>query len=179
MRWLGQRVILLLLLASFSSQSQSQEQSLGYGLGYIYGTPNASPLSLSDLFGNFTKLSDNKGKVVIVNFWATWCPPCIKELPALSALQRHFRSAEVEVFGVNLGETPEAVKQFVEALTPPIQFKVLLAPTPEDIAGWEIKALPQSYIINKSGQLEYSAIGPRDFAHPEIIKRVQALVDRL
>ncbi len=152
--------------------------SPGYGLEYIYGTPSAPPLSLSDLSGKTTNLSDLRGKVVVLNFWATWCPPCIKELPALSELQQQFDTGKVNVLGVNLGEQPRAVQQFVNDFEPPIAFKILLAPVPEDIAGWDIKALPQSYIINKSNQLEYSAIGPRDFAHPEMVRQIQKLVDR-
>jgi len=162
----------------FCFPSQAQSQGLEYGLGYVYGTPAAANLKLDDIKGENRSLEEFANKVVVVNFWATWCPPCIAELPSLSALQDRFGKKQIAVLGVNLGESLETVKSFIHAFESPITFDVLLAPAPQDIEGWEIKALPQSYILNKKGGIEFSALGPKDFDHPEIRKRVQALIDR-
>ncbi len=167
-----------LWLALLCCSHQAQSQGLEYGLGYVYGTPAAASLQLDDIKGQPRSLEEFKDKVIVVNFWATWCPPCVEELPTLSALQERFDKTQVAVLGVNLGETQETVQKFIDAFEPPITFNVLLAPTPQDIEGWEIKALPQSYILNRTGGVEYSALGPKDFDHPEIRKRIQALVDR-
>jgi len=171
-----QHICLWVVVLCSSNQARSQE--LEYGLGYIYGTPAAANLELNDIQGKPRSLNEFSNKVIVVNFWATWCPPCIAELPTLSALQERFGAEQVAVLGVNLGETQETVKAFINDFESPIAFTVLLAPRPQDIEGWEIKALPQSYILNLNGGVEYSALGPKDFDHPEIRKRIQALLDR-
>jgi cytochrome c biogenesis protein CcmG/thiol:disulfide interchange protein DsbE len=136
----------------------------------------APGFSLPSPEGRRISLSDFRGKVVLVHFWATWCPPCVEELPALDALFRAVANKEVKVLAVSLDEGgADAVAAFLKrhALTLP----VLLDPE-RTVAGlYGTFKLPETYIVDRRGVVRYKAIGPRDWGDPAMKKIVQGLLD--
>jgi len=117
--------------------------------------------------GETFRLGDQRGKVVMVNFWATWCPPCLEEMPAMERLYRKHKDAGFTLVAISVDADPKKVKPFVSEhkLTMPIGVdpKMDLANT------YGVRALPSSFMIGRDGNLAALAIGPRhwdnDAAH--------------
>jgi len=108
-------VVLLLLAAPIWAQSGIPAQVLN-PLAELRLAPALGPEALD---GRKYGLGDFEGRVILVNFWTTWCPPCRKEMPALERLAQHFQGADFEVVGVNVGESVERVQDFLQTLPMP------------------------------------------------------------
>jgi thiol-disulfide isomerase/thioredoxin len=104
-------------------------------------------------------LSGLKGKVVLINFWTTWCPPCREEMPSLEKLYRHFKHEKFTLLAVDIMEHPETVKTFARKYD--LTFPILLDKTGDISAKYAANAIPTTYIINKAGKAVGKAIGPR------------------
>lgn len=125
------------------------------------------------LDGNTYKLSDFRGKIVIVNFWATWCPPCRKEMPYFVKLQEKYRD-DVQFIGLDVNESADKVKAFVEALG--VNYIIGFS-TPEIESRFGgITGLPTTFIIDREGRVVERIIGSR----PEtwFQRRLKALVGK-
>jgi len=102
-------------------------------------------------------LSDLKGKVVVLDFWATWCGPCINAMPVISGVANRFADRGVEFYAVNAGETDEDVQRFFE--TAKVKPKVLLDPAGEISSAFKADAIPQTVIVGKDGRIEIVHVG--------------------
>lgn len=128
----------------------------------------APDLRLADLAGTLHDLKDYRGKVVLLNFWATWCPPCIKEIPSLNRLQEKFSPDDFIVLSVDIGEPPNDIKTFLKHV--PAEYPVLVDSESSLTEPWQLKAFPSTYIIDRKGQLSYMYFGGLEWDEPEIIK---------
>ena len=117
-------------------------------------------------------LARYRGKVVLVNFWATWCPPCRKEFPSLSRVRKLFQSADFEVLAVNVGEDPEAVFSFAGSPN----FPVLFDRDSRVTARWPVKGLPTTFVVDRQGRLALRAVGGREFDDPVIVAQLRELL---
>ncbi|WP_019414281.1 peroxiredoxin [Paenisporosarcina sp. TG20] len=116
---------------------------------------------LTTLTGEVVKLSDYKGKKVILNFWATWCPPCKDEMPHLEKYYKKNKdSANVEIIAVNMTtqDRPEMVRKFVDAYG--LTFPILFDNKGEVMDAYQILTLPMTYIINTDGTIGHQIRGP-------------------
>lgn len=170
------QLVVAICLACQPGLSLGQSGELQHGLSPAYGTPPAPELDLAGLDGHRYRLADYHGKVVIVNFWATWCPPCIAEMPTLQKVWDLLRDDKFEILAVNLGEDKETVQDFVDGFTSRLGFPVLLATDPSIMQTWRIQGLPTSHIVDTAGRIAYTEVGPRDFRHEHIISRLQELM---
>lgn len=157
--------------------SASVVAALPTGLGYVYGTPPAVEFELPGLDGTTYRLSGLRGKVLLVNFWATWCPPCLEEMPAIQQAWSTLHGDDFEVLGVNVSEDEETVKRFLAEFTPALEFPILLDQSMAVFNEWSIRVLPTTYIIDKQGRIIYTAQGPRDMNSEHIQQRLQKLID--
>jgi DsbE subfamily thiol:disulfide oxidoreductase len=124
-------------------------------------THPAPAFTLEDLSGKSTSLRGLKGKVIFLNFWATWCVPCREEMPAMERLHREFKREGLEVVAVNYREDKDDVRKFLQELG--LTFTVLLdkdGKVSEDYGVW---SLPLSYFVNRRGEFVGKAIGSRDW----------------
>ena len=140
----------------------------------------APAIELKDTSGKFHRLSDYKGKVVVVNFWATWCEPCREEMPSLQRLKERFdrdkrRGAALVILAVNYNENVANVDKFLKAV--PVDFPVLLDSFGQASSTWKPGVLPASFMIGRDGRLYYRVIGELDWSGAEAVSVVERLLD--
>jgi peroxiredoxin len=135
----------------------------------------APDFSFSDLNGKKVGLSDYKGKVVLVNIWATWCPPCRDEMPSMQKLYDRFKGEGFQLLAVSIDETGRrAVGPFVQKLN--LSFPVLLDPKGKIQGLYKITGVPESFIVDREGVLVNKVVGPMDWSSPEVFRFFQKLI---
>jgi peroxiredoxin len=166
--WGRALVALLLTLAALPGGAQELRPWRGGG--------NAPPLVLQDLEGRTHRLEDYRGKVVLINFWATWCDPCRAEMPALNKLRASLAGHPFAVLAVNLAESEGRVRRFMEQV--PLDFPVLLDRDSGVAKAWKARVLPVSFVVDTEGRIRYSALGEIDWAQDGVRKAMLALMPR-
>ena len=137
-------------------------------------TGGAAPaLDLKDLEGKSHKLADYRGKVVILNFWATWCEPCRDEMPSLNRLKGALQGKPVALFAVNIGEGEARIEGFMKKV--PVELRVLLDRDAQASKAWKVRLMPTTFVIGTDGRVRYSFAGERDWADEETRARIAAL----
>jgi len=134
----------------------------------------APELDVPDLSGRTHSIGDYRGKTMVISFWATWCPPCRKEMPSLARLSRELGTDGYVVLAVNVGDKEERVRRFLEE-TDHEGLRVLLAGNSDLPSKWLIRGLPVTYILNGEGQVILAAIGERVWDTPEMISGLKSL----
>lgn len=135
----------------------------------------APDLKLKGAFGGEGKLSDYRGKVVLLNFWATWCSPCVTEMPSLQTLYYHYGADDFEIVAVALDqEGATVVQQFAAANK--LEFALVTdeAGLSEEI--YRLTGLPETYIIDKEGIIRHKIVGPLDWTQRDNVKLIYDLV---
>lgn len=146
------------------------------GLTVLTDKPKAQEFSLQDMDGKNWRLSELRGKVVLINFWATWCPPCRRELPSLERLWRLLGSENFVVLAIDVGEDADTVFAFTGALEPAPSFPVLLDRDSAVLRSWPVKGLPTTFVVDKAGRIVYRAVGGRNFDAPELVDQLRVLL---
>jgi peroxiredoxin len=129
-----------------------REATVGVNVG-----ESAPSFTLVDLDGNQVSLSNFRGKAVFVNFWATWCPPCRAEMPEMEAVYQEYKNKDVVVIGVNVLESEDDVRQFVEQGG--YSWTFLLDVSGEVAANYEVVSIPASFFIDREGIIQAVNIG--------------------
>jgi thiol-disulfide isomerase/thioredoxin len=144
----------LVLAAILPLFSCHKEEMKGPPMMKSYDAP---AIELGDVFGKKVALSDFKGKPVMVNFWATWCAPCVGEMPQLQKLQELRKAAGLVVIEVNYKEPGEVVEKFVKKYG--VSLIVLVDDKGVSAQKYEVFGLPTTYFIDKDGVVKYSYLG--------------------
>lgn len=144
----------------------------GRGMALMPAVPPAPTLRLKDADDKPVDLAQYRGRVVLVNFWATWCPPCRKEFPSLSRVRKLFQPDEFEVLAVNIGEDPDTVFSFAGITG----FPVVFDRDSKTMAAWKVRGLPTTFLVDRKGQIAYRATGGREFDDPEIVVTIKQLL---
>lgn len=116
------------------------------------------------LDGKSARLSDLRGKVVLLNFWATWCPPCVDEAPELNALQRRIAPLGGVVLGVSVDDDQSAYDDFLQKYG--ITFPTYRDPTKQIALDYGSTMYPETYVIDRNGRFDRKIIGPQDWSSP-------------
>jgi thiol-disulfide isomerase/thioredoxin len=132
------------------------------------------PLELTDLQGKKHSLADYRGKVVLVNFWATWCEPCREEMPSMERLRVSLAGRPFAVLAVNLAEPESRITKFLD--TVPVGFPVLLDRDTKTTRAWQAKVLPATYIVGRDGAIRYRHVGELDWSTPQVRKLILGLI---
>lgn len=122
-----------------------------------------------------TRLSDLRGKVVVVNFWATWCPPCVHEMPSLNRLHAALEADGGMVLGVSVDEDAAAYQRFL--VEHAIHFPNHREPTRQLAADFGTAMFPETYIIGPDGRLARKIIGPQEWDTPEMLAYLRGLME--
>jgi cytochrome c biogenesis protein CcmG/thiol:disulfide interchange protein DsbE len=120
-------------------------------------------------------LSDLRGKVVLVNFWATWCKSCADEMPAMERLYRNLQGGDFEMLAISVGEDPAVVSAFRDRVG--FTFPTLIDRNRTVAVEWQTFALPESLLIDRDGTILERYVGPRDWDAPAYLARIQRLLD--
>ena len=140
------------------------------------GKQNLS-LSLTDIEQKPFNIVNYQGRVVLVNFWASWCPPCVHEMPSMARLKNHYSNQDFEILAVNLGEESAEIKSFLKEH--PVNFPVLLDPESKAVKEWQVFAYPSSYVIDKKGQIRFALFGATEWDSTEHIQVIDSLLQEI
>jgi len=139
----------------------------------VYTGAQNRPLNLLGLKGGKHALKNEQGKVVLLNFWASWCPPCVHEMPSMARLKTHFKQKDFEILAVNLGENKTDIETFLQAH--PVNFPILMDTQGQAVQDWKIFAYPSSFIIDKTGRIRYTLFGGYEWDNA----KAKALINQL
>jgi peroxiredoxin len=127
-----------------------------------------------EVWGKPGHLTDLKGKVVILNFWATWCPPCIEETPALNRLQKYIESRNALVLGVSIDEDPAAYEKFLKDYG--VVFPTFREPTKKLALDYGTPVFPDTYVIDRHGKILRKFFGPQQWDSPDMLAYFDAIL---
>jgi peroxiredoxin len=163
--------------ASLLAAAPHPAAAAAQGLVAIAERPAAPELALpEDESKTIQRLADLRGKVVLVNFWATWCPPCRKELPSMERLWRLLKGEGFVVLGVIVDESSDEIYAFTAAMDTPPTFPLLLDEGARVAQSWPVKGLPTTFVVDKKGRIAFAAVGGREFDNPVIVDQIRALL---
>ena len=129
---------------------------------------------LPTLAGEPYALTEHRGKAVLVNFWATWCPPCVKEMPSLQRLAERLAAEPFALVTINLGETPDVVAAFVEAHD--LELTVLLDADGAAGRDWGVFAYPSTFLVDPDGRITHVRYGEADWNDPAIVSVIESVL---
>ncbi len=167
------KLVLAILVASLiSAWLVLQIKNPAVGLQAI--NKKAPDFTLVDMEGNEHTLSQYSGRVVMVNFWATWCPPCREEMPSMQRIWKLLQGDGFVILAVDIGETAEEIEPFVMEYD--IDFPILLDPDSKVATAWSARGLPTTYLVDRSGNIAYRAIGGREWDSELILQTIKKML---
>jgi thiol-disulfide isomerase/thioredoxin len=170
MVWLGLALgVAVLLLFALPSYRQGEASIAGKTANDFALTLDGKPMHLSEL----------RGKVVVLNFWATWCPPCVEEAPALNRLQRRIEPMGGTILGVSIDEDPAAYEKFLKDFA--IVFPTWRDPNVKDNKskielGYGTSLIPETYVIDRHGKIARKLVSAQQWDSPEMLAYFDAVL---
>jgi peroxiredoxin len=175
MRWLSVFAALLICLAAaYFFLFDKAERPQAPPVDQLQAGSMAPDFTLKDLKGNSVTLSQLRGKVVFLNFWATWCPPCRAEMPAMERLNEVYGSQDFVMLAVNIEEDVEAVKAFLKEN--PHSFSVLLDLEANAQNLYGVYRFPETFLIDKKGKIVERYLGAWDWSGVDFLKKINDLM---
>ncbi len=126
--------------------------------------------------GSASRLADLRGRIVVLNFWATWCPPCVAEMASLNRLHQRIAEQGGMVLGVSVDEDAAAYGQFLQAQQ--IRFPAYRDPSKKISSRYGTFMYPETYIIDRKGRIARKVIGPQNWDSPELVAYLETLLRR-
>jgi thiol-disulfide isomerase/thioredoxin len=170
-------LVVMIAISSGATEAATQGQ-LAAALGIVHPDQEMKAPAVvgTDLEGHSLRLEDFRGRVVFLNFWATWCIPCRQEMPAMERLYRDFKARGLVVLAVNFQEDPEEVKAFVRDLK--LTIPVVLDPAGAAATAYLVRGLPATFLIDRNQLVSGRAIGPREWDGENGRAYIQALLGK-
>lgn len=141
------------------------------------GDPAAPPLALNDLGGELHTLEDYRGKVVMVNFWAGWCHPCLQEIPELMRLSERLADRPFAILAVNVGEEKGKVQGYGFVRRMKEHMTILMDTDSATFKRWEGIGLPSTFLLDPEGNIRYEAYGPVNWDADYIVAMLEELME--
>lgn len=137
----------------------------------------APALQAKDLAGATKTLADYRGRVVVLNFWASWCPPCLREMPSLERLRLKMTQRPLAIVALDSAETQQEVEAYLSRMR--LGFPVLLDEDGANTRRWKVFALPTTFLLDAEGRIRHVLTGPTEWDEGEALERVEALLDEV
>lgn len=137
------------------------------------GNPLPHPIDLQDATGRRFNLHNYRGKITVVNFWASWCTPCIEEIPSLNRLREQMQDQPFELISINYAESPEKIREFLQRVS--VQFPVLIDPNGKVSQQWNVIGFPSTFVIGMDGKIQYGVNAAIHWDTPEVVNSLKAL----
>ena len=134
----------------------------------------APELKAQDLAGAQKSLADYRGKVVLLNFWASWCPPCLREVPSMERLLVKMAGRPLAIVALDSAETADEVNGFLSRMK--LGFPILLDPDGSNTKRWKVFALPTTFLLDAEGQVRYVLTGPTEWDEGEALVIIESLL---
>ena len=144
-------------------------------LGFSAHAESTDSISFKTKTGDI-KLSDFKGKVIYLDFWASWCIPCRKSFPWMNVLQKRYGNKGLKVKAVNLDQEQDKAKAILDKIR--ANFTVAYDPEGVSAIAFKVKGMPSSYLIDRTGKITFSHIGFREKEIPQIEKKIKSLLKK-
>lgn len=168
--------LIVFLTLAFSSQvfpASPTAKKKTQTLTKVAGNPDAPNFRLEDQDGNFVQLSDFAGKVVIVNFWATWCPPCRESVPHLMQTYRKYKDRGFEVVGISLDTNFDDLKSYAEDKN--LSYKIVVG-NQQTKVDYGVSSIPRMFIIDKEGIIRGDFLGFSKGIGDEMAEKIETLL---
>lgn len=164
----------MLFLAMFIVYPVADSVAAGSSIRPIAKPYPAHDFRLKDLDDNNVSLKDFRGKTVVINFWATWCPPCRKELPSMQRTYAKYKNDKLVILGINVGEDWDVIAPFLSPFN--LEFPILLDSDSAQLLKWKAIGLPTSFIVNHQGLVTHRITGGRDWDDPGFRKELEKIL---
>ncbi len=158
---------LILVALCFIVADSLREKVVGVG-------DRAPSFSIVTDKGRLVSAEDFGGRVLVLNFWATWCPPCIEEIPSLDAMAKQLAPRGVVVLGVSVDRNAAAYERFLKQAR--VSFLTARDPEARISSSYGTFKYPETYVIDSRGRVRQKHIGPRNWMEPEILQSIEALL---
>ena len=166
-------IALLIFCSVFTAEGFAQPPS-PFAVDKLSGQ-RAPDFTLKDINGNPVSMSSFKGKVVLLNFWATWCPPCRAEIPSMNKLYQKLKNRGFVILAVSTDRAVVDVKDFLKTM--PVNFPVVVDYNlTVSRSLYKVFMLPTTFLIDRKGVIVEKYFGDQDWTEPEIIKEIEALL---
>lgn len=132
--------------------------------------------TLKDFDGNTHHLSDYRGKLTIVQFWATYCTPCRKEMPTMNRLIKKMKDEDFALITINMAEDKSSVAKFKQEVA--MDFPVLMDTNGEVLNQWKVFAAPANFIVDKQGEIRYTLYGAVEWDSPKMVEALKLLANQ-
>ena len=159
--------------APMTKQFASAGSGIDNRLKKFKGNFAPHPIDLKDASGKRYQRDNYQGQITIVNFWATWCPPCVQEIPSLNRLREKMRGVPFELISINYAESVQTISSFLQQVD--VEFPVLLDQTGKISVSWNVVAFPSTFIIGPDGKIHYGVNAAIHWDNPEVIATLNAL----
>ncbi|MCK5360126.1 MAG: TlpA family protein disulfide reductase [Gammaproteobacteria bacterium] len=163
-------------LAPLIAVPVDKASALDTSLRPFRGEPVPPPLNLFTAAGERVNYSDYSGKLTVVNFWASWCGPCVEEIPSLNRLREKMKDSPFELISVDYAESRESISAFMKEVD--VDFPVLLDSDGKVSAQWNVVVFPSTFVIGPDGNIIYGVQGGIHWDAPEILDKLKALIDK-
>ncbi len=164
------------LLVSVAIASDQTPAKLGHQINKLSQPFNAPDFDLQNMDEDSFSLKDFQGKVLLINFWATWCPPCRHELPSMENLFQTMKDTEFKIIAINQLESPDHVFSYMGELGTDLNFPILFDLEGTVSKAYKVTGIPTTYLVDKLGKIRYRAVGGREFDHPGVEKIIRDLL---
>jgi len=141
-----------------------------------HGSVQPLAFSLQDIHGRRVHRNHFKGKVTVINFWASWCHPCIKEIPSLNRLRKKMQGKKFELISINYAESAERIRHFMQQVA--VNYPVLLDPEGKTAGKWQVVAFPSTFVIGPDGKIHYGVNAAIHWDTPEVISALNKLLKK-
>ncbi len=138
------------------------------------GKTQPKPIELRDISGKKVVINNYQGKVRLINFWASWCPPCVEEIPSMNRLKEKMAGKNFEMISINFAEDEETIRKFLQEVD--VDFPVLLDLKGNISTQWNVISFPSTFVIDKHGQIIYGVNAAIEWDDPSYVEKLEALL---